>query len=105
MNTQHRGYRILGDQHQQQIHAFNVARAQARYRSESWNLTLAEFLELWADHWHQRGRRPGEYCMTRITTDLGWSPLNVQVQTRGQQLDRQQYYREAALQRRQNASS
>ena len=49
------------------------ARAQANYRNEDWQLTFDQFAELWDQHWHERGRGPDQYCMSRHDMSGPWS--------------------------------
>ena len=52
-------------------------RAQAQFRNERFELTFDDFQNLWADHWHQRGRHSQDYCLTRIDPEGAWNNDNV----------------------------
>lgn len=59
-----------------------------RFRSEPWELTFADFTELWGPHWHQRGTGSDEMCLTRIDDSLPWRKDNCAVVTRNSYLRR-----------------
>ena len=59
-------------------------RNQAQWREEGWSIDFATWCELWREHWPQRGRRRGDYCMTRRDWSLPWTLDNVQVVTRSE---------------------
>lgn len=55
----------------------------AKMRGIEFNLTLTEWIKIWADsgHLHERGKGKGKFCMTRIC-DIGpYSVENVQIKT------------------------
>lgn len=58
-------------------HPWQMARAQAKYRNELWELEFEDYYLLWRDHWEQRGRGPDDMCMTRRDPDLPWSRDNI----------------------------
>lgn len=62
--------------HQQYI-AWQRSKAQATYRKEPWDLTFEQFQTAWGPLWERRGRRSGDYCMSRIDNEKAWSPHNV----------------------------
>ena len=72
-----------------QYRAYVQQRNQARWREETWTLTLEQYQQLWADHWAQRGRLSTSYMMTRINADLPWDRTNCCVITRQQHGQRQ----------------
>ena len=59
-------------------------RNQAPWREEGWSIPFDVWCDLWAQHWDQRGRRRGDYCMTRLDWSLPWTVDNVQVITRSE---------------------
>lgn len=61
---------------------------QLDYRNEPHDLTLDQWFVLWQDHWNQRGRTSGSYCISRIDMTEPWSMDNVEVITRGEHLSR-----------------
>ena len=68
----------------EQYRAFIQQRNQARFRGETWTeeYTFDEWLALWREHWHQRGRKLQDYCMTRRDHTQPWTQENSQVITR-----------------------
>jgi hypothetical protein len=72
---------------------FYRARAQAEFRYEDWELTLAQWCEIWPDDiWACRGREVDDLCMTRTDLDGAWSMDNVVLMTRADQLKRKEQY-------------
>ena len=59
-------------------------RNQAQWRDEGWDLGFDEWLGIWGDLWHLRGRTKGSYCMTRRDWSLPWTKNNVHVITRSE---------------------
>lgn len=57
-------------------------RNQAQFRKEEWDLPFEDWLELWGDLWHKRGRHSDQYCMTRADFDLPWDKTNAIIVTR-----------------------
>ena len=57
-------------------------RNQANFRQEGWTISFDDWKTLWAEHWDNRGRERGCYCMTRRDWSLPWSRDNAQVVTR-----------------------
>jgi hypothetical protein len=66
-----------------QYYCFMQQRNQARWRKEGWlaDLDFWTWKKIWDDsgEYHNRGRKPENYCMTRIDHELPWSKDNVQV--------------------------
>lgn len=69
-------------------HPWQMAKAQAKFRDEEFTLTFEEYAELWRPHWHQRGRKINEYCMTRHDITKGWTRENAWVVERSIHQDR-----------------
>ena len=69
--------------HEQYI-AWARARAQAHYRNERWHLTYPQWVELWRDQWHLRGRTKDTVCLSRRDYDEPWSVENCEIITRRQ---------------------
>lgn len=65
-------------------YAWLQCRNQARYRSEGWDLTFEQWLDVWTGLWHRRGRAGEQLCITRKNCDLPWTLSNVIVITRRQ---------------------
>jgi hypothetical protein len=49
---------------------------QANFRGETWELTFESFVDKWTEHWHERGRTPEDYCMTRHDIEGPWDDVN-----------------------------
>lgn len=75
-------------------HPWQMAKAQAVFRDEPWDLSFEEYYELWKDHWHNRGRKAEHSCMTRIDIDGAWTKGNVHV------INRYQHWLNQAAQRK-----
>ena len=56
--------------------------AQANYRGEGWEMSFTEFVQLWGDDWHLRGRDGPDLCMTRTDVEKPWSKENCEIVTR-----------------------
>ena len=66
---------------------FLVARSQAAYRLEDWQLSWEDWQVLWLDHlWDQRGRKSHELALTRRDHSGPWRLDNCHIVTRFQQL-------------------
>lgn len=63
-------------------HPWQMAKAQANFRLEEWDLDFEEYYKLWEPHWENRGRGTQDMCMTRIDVEKAWSKKNVHVITR-----------------------
>jgi hypothetical protein len=64
---------------------FNSQRVSAKDRNIDWQFTFEEWLTFWTNsgYYHLRGRRRGEYCMSRYN-DIGpYSKSNVFIQSHG----------------------
>jgi hypothetical protein len=72
-----------------QFHAWGVARAQARYRGEAWELTAEEWCTAWGDQWHLRGRHSHSWYLVRRDWHLPWRADNIKVVDRHEFLYRQ----------------
>jgi hypothetical protein len=57
-------------------------KAQCRFRHEEFELTWEDYLAVWQDQWHNRGRRPKDVCLTRRDADGSWSLDNVEIVSR-----------------------
>jgi len=58
-------------------------RVQARFRSEPYSLTFAQFCSLWQGEWHRRGRGWQHLNLTRRDPALGWTEDNCRLAERG----------------------
>jgi len=63
-------------------HPWQMAKAQAVFRGEDWDLSFEEYCDIWKDHWHNRGRKPENVCMTRHDDELGWEKSNIEIISR-----------------------
>jgi hypothetical protein len=63
-------------------------KAQAKFRGESWTLTIEEWFEVWdkSDQWDNRGRHPNSSAVFMRDPELGWHLWNVEVCNRSQRL-------------------
>ena len=52
-------------------------KTQANFRNEGWDFEFHDWLTMWGDKWDQRGRKPGQYCMSRIDVEKAWTKENV----------------------------
>lgn len=71
--VRHEQWRVWGQQ-----------KNQAQWREEGWSISFEDWLALWGDLWHSRGRERGCYCMSRRDWSLPWTLENAQVITREQ---------------------
>lgn len=55
---------------------------QANFREEGWSIDFAAWVDLWGEHWHNRGRERGDYCMSRKDWSRPWTLENVAIITR-----------------------
>jgi hypothetical protein len=60
-------------------HPWQMAKAQAKFRSEPWDLEFEDYYGLWKDYWHLRGRGPGDMCMTRVDPEGTWTTKNIRI--------------------------
>lgn len=58
-------------------HPWQMARAQAKYRHEEWDLDFEDYYLLWRDHWDNRGRLAENMCMTRRDPEIAWCRDNI----------------------------
>jgi hypothetical protein len=65
-----------------------MAKAQAAFRDEPWDLTFEEYCFLWKDHWEDRGRQPDNVCMTRKDDEGPWDKHNTEIVTRKEHFQR-----------------
>lgn len=62
--------------------AFLVARCQAKFRQEEWDLDERDYFELWEPHWDNRGRHTHGMVMTRIDWEKPWHKDNIEFMER-----------------------
>jgi hypothetical protein len=67
-----------------QYEAWNVARTQARFRREAWDMSWEDWQTFWEGSWHLRGRTSTSSMMTRRDCRQAWSLDNVQLITRAE---------------------
>jgi len=58
---------------------YSFHKAHAKARGLAFDLSFAEWWSLWEPYWAQRGRKPGQYCMTRNNDTGGYVMGNVSV--------------------------
>ena len=61
--------------------AFQRQRHTARRRDVKWDLTFGDWWRAWLDsgQWEQRGRKPGQYCLTREDMRQGFTKDNIHI--------------------------
>lgn len=82
-------WKVKGEIPHKQHIAWLRAKAQAEFRGEVWTLTFDEYQQLWAEQWHNRGRKPENYCLTRYDSEQPWNTTNSVVMNRREHLQRQ----------------
>lgn len=61
-------------------------KAQCNFRSEEFELTWEDYLVIWQDQWHLRGRKPEDICITRRDWEGPWSLDNCMLISRHEHL-------------------
>ena len=77
-------WKVQGELNHTQYIAWLRMKAQAAFREEAFEITFAEFQDLWRDHWHLRGRVKGSYCLTRLDHKEPWDRVNTVCITRAE---------------------
>jgi hypothetical protein len=68
---------------------WHLARCQANFRNEGWEITVEQWFELWPmSKWVRRGRGSNDLCMVRLDRDRPFSIDNVKIVTRYWQICR-----------------
>jgi hypothetical protein len=64
--------------------SFSMARSQAIYRGEQWELELDLWMKLWTedDRYLRKGRASDQLSFVRIDPTKAWRPDNVRIETR-----------------------
>lgn len=75
-------------------HPWMLAKAQAKFRGDDFELEFDEFFALWNGKWEYRGRKREDYCLTRIDWKGPWSAKNCVIVTRHEHLIEQGFYRQ-----------
>jgi hypothetical protein len=70
-------------------HPWQMAKAQANYRGEDWDLPFEDFFDLWDGLWDQRGRNGEDYCLSRVDPTEPWARTNCEVRIRKELLAEQ----------------
>lgn len=73
---------------------FIQQRNQAQWRGETWLLTFREWLAIWGDQYHRRGRNRDCMCMVRCDWDGSWTSHNAELVDRPEFNRRQQLRRQ-----------
>lgn len=70
--------------------AYAVAKCQAQYRSEPWDLTWEQWLSLWLEdnNWQLKGRGSRDLSCVRLNYELPWRWDNVIIEERHSHLSR-----------------
>lgn len=74
--------------------AFLVARAQASFRNEGFELSFEQYQDAWEPYWHLRGRKNTDYVLTRLDPSQPWTANNIECMERKDHLKRQSLFRE-----------
>lgn len=69
--------------------AFIQQRNQAQWRGETWHLSFDQWLDLWGDQYHLRGRQRDTLCLTRKDYSRPWSTDNCEIISRQEHNERQ----------------
>jgi hypothetical protein len=72
-----------------QYNAWLKARSQAWYRKELWQISFDQWVELWCDQWHRRGRQRDCLMLMKREWQLPWNQTNVELVNREQFHQRQ----------------
>lgn len=89
-------------EHEQHI-SWLRAKSQEKYLGRDWQITLEEYMQIWGrDLWAKRGRKTNDLAMTRKDWDKPWTKDNVEIITRGEQI--QQSNRKHYARRQQSKS-
>lgn len=70
-------------------HPWQLAKAQANFRGEGWDIDYEDYYKMWKPFWSQRGRAPDCMCMTRTDYNGDWTLDNVEIITREEHFKRQ----------------
>lgn len=70
-----------------------MAKAQANFRKEEWDLSFEDYFAAWDGLWEQRGRLSDELCMTRIEYNGAWTKDNIEIITRKEHCGKQKQYK------------
>lgn len=70
--------------------AYSVARCQAAYRGEQFDLTWTQWLKLWLadDNYRFKGRHSRDLTLVRLDYRKAWTRTNVRIEQRAQHLSR-----------------
>ena len=66
-------------EHHAKYIAWQRARAQANYRKEEWQITFQDWVAVWGENWHRRGRSPDSLVMMRRRWQEPWTKRNAQL--------------------------
>jgi len=83
-----------------QYRAFIQQRNQARWRGETWHLSLEQYQHIWQGRWDQRGRTQTQLMMTRRDAAEPWQVDNCEIITRQAHGQRQAERRMAGIRSR-----
>ncbi|CAB4154829.1 hypothetical protein UFOVP647_32 [uncultured Caudovirales phage] len=88
---------IVGQDHykHQMYHPWQLAKAQANFRKEEWDLSFEDYYQIWNGLWDQRGRLSDDLCMTRIDYEGPWIKTNITIITRREHCQKQKAYQHA----------
>lgn len=89
-------WKVKGEIPHHQWKTYMVAKAQASYRKEQFELSFEQYQKLWNGKWHLRGRDNHKLTLTRKDMLQPWCEDNCVVMTRLEHLSRQAQFRQAA---------
>jgi hypothetical protein len=74
---------------------WQMAKAQANFRNEPWDLSFDDFYAIWNGKWEYRGRGKNDLCLSREDFDGVWHKDNIILVTRSDHCRRLAEYRKA----------
>jgi hypothetical protein len=86
-------WKVQGEIPHAQYCSWLQMRAQANYRGEDFQLSFTDYQQLWAQHWHQKGRGTDSYCLTRDDLDGAWTLANTICMSRADYLKRKKRWK------------
>ena len=87
-------WKVKGEIPHKQWKTYMVAKAQASFRNEPFELTFEQYQNLWKGKWQDRGRDNHKLTLTRQDYTKPWCVDNCVIMTRLEHLRRQRYFRQ-----------
>ena len=82
-------------EHHDKYISWQRVKAQAAYRGEAWDFSFKDYVAVWGDQWHRRGRTQDALQMMRRDFDKPWTRRNVII------VNRTEFHRRQGLRKRQ----